>query len=70
AHEKQGRANLYRPIIEQQSVQSVALKHIIQKLFGGSAELLLARLVKDGGIDLGDVIKLRKKLKQRTGGTS
>ncbi|MYF75509.1 MAG: BlaI/MecI/CopY family transcriptional regulator [Gemmatimonadetes bacterium] len=63
AHEKQGRANVYRPIIEQQLVQSVALKYIIQKLFGGSAELLLARLVKDRGIDLDDVIRLRKKLK-------
>ena len=63
AHEKQGRANVYRPVIEQQLVQSVALKYIIQKLFGGSAELLLARLVKDGGIDLDDVIRLRKKLK-------
>ncbi|MYB57892.1 MAG: BlaI/MecI/CopY family transcriptional regulator [Gemmatimonadetes bacterium] len=63
AHEKQGRANVYRPVIDQQWVQSIALKYIIQKLFGGSAELLLARLVKDGGIDLDDVTRLRKKLK-------
>ena len=65
AHEKQGRANVYRPVIDQQRVQSVALKYIIQKLFGGSAGLLLARLVKDGGIDLDDVARLREKLKQR-----
>ena len=68
AHEKQGRANVYRPVIDQQRVQSVALKYIIQKLFGGSAGLLLARLVKDGGIDLDDVARLREKLKQRKGG--
>ncbi len=30
AHEKQGRANVYRPVIEQQLGQSVALKYIIQ----------------------------------------
>ena len=41
----------------------IGLKYIIQKLFGGSAELLLARLVKDRGIDLDNVIRLRKKLK-------
>ena len=62
-HKKQGRANVYRPIIEQHLVQSVALKYIIQKLFGGSAELLLARLVKDGGIGLDAVTMLCKKLK-------
>ena len=69
-HEKQGRANVYRPVIEQQSVQSSAMKHIIQKLFGGSTELLLARLVEDEDIDMDDVARLRKKLKQRKGGTS
>ena len=66
-HEKQGRANVYRPIIEQQRVQSSAMKHIIQKLFGGSTELLLARLVEDEEIDMDDVARLREKLKQRKG---
>ena len=61
---------LYRPVIEQQSVQSSAMKHIIQKLFGGSTELLLARLVEDEEIDLDDVARLREKLKQRKGDTS
>ena len=65
AHEKRGRANVYRPVIDQQSVQSAALKYIIQKLFGDSTELLLTRLVEDGGIDLDDVARLREKLKQR-----
>ena len=69
-HEKQGRANVYRPIIEQQRVQSSAMKHIIQKLFGGSTELLLARLVEDEEIDMDDVARLREKLKQRKGDTS
>ena len=66
-HEKQGRANVYRPVIDQQWVQSAALKYIIQKLFGGSTELLLARLVKDGEIDLDDVTRLGEKLKQCKG---
>ena len=69
-HEKQGRANVYRPIIEQQRVQSSAMKHIIQKLFGGSTELLLARLVEDEEIDMEDVARLREKLKQRKGDTA
>ena len=69
-HEKQGRANVYRPIIEQQRVQSSAMKHIIQKLFSGSTELLLARLVEDEEIDMDDVARLREKLKQHKGGTS
>lgn len=69
AHEKQGRANVYHPIIEQQRIQSSAMKHIIQKLFGGSTELLLARLIEDEEIDLDDVARWRETIKQRQGGT-
>ena len=65
---KQGRANLYRPAIEQEKVQSSAMKQMIQKLFGGSAEMLLARLVEEEEVDLEDMDRLREKLKQNKGG--
>ncbi len=67
---KQGRANVYRPAVEQQQIQVSAMKHIIQKLFGGSTEMLLARLVEEEDIDLDEVARLREKLKQPKGGLS
>ena len=67
---KQGRANVYRPAVEQQQIQVSAMKHIIQKLFGGSTEMLLARLVEEEEIDLDEVARLREKLKRHKGDLS
>lgn len=67
---KQGRANVYRPAVEQQQIQVSAMKHIIQKLFGGSTEMLLARLVEEEEIDLDEVARLREKLRRRKGDLS
>lgn len=67
---KQGRANVYRPAVEQQQIQVSAMKHIIQKLFGGSTEMLLARLVEEEEIDLDEVARLREKLRRHKGDLS
>jgi predicted transcriptional regulator len=49
--------------IEQGVVQKSAMKHMIQRLFGGSAEMLLARLVEEEQVDLAKVVRLQEKLK-------
>ena len=49
--------------IEQVVVQKSAMKHMIQRLFGGSAEMLLARLVEEEQVDLAKVVRLQEKLK-------
>ena len=67
---KQGRVNVYRPAVEQQQIQVSAMKHIIQKLFGGSTEMLLARLVEEEEIDLDEVARLREKLRRHKGDLS
>jgi predicted transcriptional regulator len=46
-HEEEGRGHRYFAAVKQHAAQDSALKHITNKLFNGSAELLLTRLVSD-----------------------
>ena len=62
---KQGKAKVYRALVRKVEVQTLALQHLIQRLFHGSADQLLARLIEDEHIDLTDLDELRQKLEQQ-----
>lgn len=61
---KQSRAKIYRAIIEREEIQSSAVQQMIDRLFGGSAEMLLARMVENEQVDLDELDRLRRKLRQ------
>jgi BlaI family transcriptional regulator, penicillinase repressor len=61
---KQSRAKIYRAIIEREEIQSSAIQQMIDRLFGGSAEMLLARMIESELVDLEGLDRLRKKLRQ------
>ena len=46
-HEREGRAYRYHPTVAQEEAGEHALRRIVDKIFQGSAELTLARLVRD-----------------------
>lgn len=46
-HEKEGRAHRYFPLIESAAAGGNALRRVMNKIFHGSAELLLATLVEN-----------------------
>ncbi len=62
---KQGKAKVFRALVLQAEVQTSALQNLIQRLFHGSTDQLLARLVEDEQIDLDDLDDLRRKLAQQ-----
>ena len=68
--QRQGRANVYCAAIAQDAVQTSALKQMVQRLFGGSPEMLLARLVEEEQLDLDEVERLREQLREQKGGTA
>ena len=45
-HEEEGRAHRYKPLVERAEAGGSALRRITRKLFSGSPELLLTRLVE------------------------
>ena len=60
---KKSKAKIYRALIPQQQAQTSAVQHLIQRLFHGSAEQLLLRLVEDDQISLEELERLQQQLK-------
>ena len=50
-HEKEGRAHRYFPVVEPEEAGGAALGRIVDKIFLGSAEMAVARLVSDRQLD-------------------
>ena len=61
-HEAEGRAYRYFPLVESGEAGGSALNRILEKIFGGSAELLLTQLVSDQNIPPGELTRMRKLL--------
>lgn len=59
AFRKEGRAKVYRPLVQESDVQKSAVRQVIDRLFSGSPDMLLAHLVDDEDVDLD---KLREEL--------
>jgi predicted transcriptional regulator len=61
-HEEEGRGHRYFSKVKRQAAQDSALRHITSKLFKGSAELLLTRLVSDRKLAPEELARMRKLL--------
>lgn len=66
-HEEEGRGHRYFAAVKQQAAQESALRHITSKLFKGSAELLLTRLVSDRALTPEQLRRMRKMLADHSG---
>jgi BlaI family penicillinase repressor len=67
SHEAEGRAHRYFPRIARQTARETALARLVDKLFHGSPDLLLAQLVADRDLSAADLRRLRKQLGQARG---
>jgi predicted transcriptional regulator len=67
AHTTEGRAHRYRPLVERAAAGGSALKRVTQRLFGGSPELLLTRLVEDEDLTDEELERMRDLLAERLG---
>lgn len=61
-HEVEGRAYRYFPVVQPQEAGGNALARILEKIFDGSAELLLTQLVADRNIPPRELARMRKLL--------
>lgn len=67
-HEVVGKAHRYVPLVAREQAGNSALGRIVDKIFGGSREMLLAHLVDGQGVTDEDVRKLRRVLNDRLKG--
>jgi BlaI family penicillinase repressor len=58
-HEARGKAYVYRAAVARQKVQRRALRTILSRFFGGSAEDLVLRLIEDERITAAQLDELR-----------
>lgn len=66
-HDNIGRAHRYEALIERDTAQSSALDALSNKLFNGSAELVVTRLVADEKLTAEQVGRIRKLIDERLG---
>jgi BlaI family transcriptional regulator, penicillinase repressor len=64
AHEKAGRAFVYRPLIDQSHVRQSAIRHLASRLFENSASLLVLNLLKDEQLDGHELERLKKLIEE------
>jgi len=64
-HESDGKAHRYVALVERDEAGRSALGRMVEKMFGGSRELLLAQLVEERGLSEDELKRLRKILNDR-----
>ena len=65
-HTEEGRGHRYFASVEQQTARKNALRHLTDKLFQGSSELLMTHLVAEQRLSPEQIRRLRKLLAART----
>ena len=74
-HDVRGKSYIYRPAVERAQAQRSALRNFLGRLFGGSAEDLVLRLIEDEVLTPAQLEQIRKSVqprrpKRRKGGSS
>ena len=69
-HEAEGKAHRYVPLVAHATARRSALQRLVDKLFHGSAELLVAELVRDRALDAEEVQRLAQSLRADDAGSS
>ena len=65
AHEARGKAFVYRPAVERAQAQRSALRNFLGRLFDGSAESLVLRLIEDEVLTPEQLEQIRKQAQSR-----
>ena len=62
-HEKEGRAFIYVPRVGKKEASTSALKHLLSRFFGGSAEALVLNLLDQEQIDAQELERIKARIK-------
>ena len=70
SHDSEGRAHVYRPLGDRVEAGESALRRLTKRLFSGSPELLLTRLVEDEELSDEELLRMQELLRRRLEGES
>lgn len=68
SHDEEGRAHRYSALVDRDLAQESALRALTHKLFKGSTELLLTRLVGNKKLSPAEIRRIRRLLDDTQGG--
>src|SRR5580704_3267008 len=63
-HIKDGRAHVYRPLVERAEASRSEIRHLANRFFKNSHEMLVLNILEDRGIDATELDRLRQLLEQ------
>ena len=63
---KEGRAFVYRPVVSRDQASRSAVRHLLGRFFGNSAEALVLNLLEDETLDEKERQRIRKLLEEDT----
>jgi BlaI family penicillinase repressor len=63
-HETHGRSHRYFAVVPENTARKHAVRHLIEKLFRGSSELLFAHLVSSERLSAADLRRIRAMVKK------
>jgi BlaI family penicillinase repressor len=64
AHQKQGRAFMYHPVVNRSAARTTALQHMIKGFFGGSPHALFQNLLADDQLDAMEIEAFKTMIQQ------
>lgn len=67
-HREEGRAYRYHPLVEREEAGARVLGRLVDRLFGGSPELLLTQLVSERELSEAQLERMRRLLDEKLGG--
>jgi predicted transcriptional regulator len=67
-HDAEGRTHRYYPLVDRMAAGESALKRLTRRLFSGSPELLLTRLVEDEDLSEDELRRMQELLRRRLAG--
>jgi predicted transcriptional regulator len=59
AHRQEGRAFVYRPLVDRREARRSAVRHLLSRFFDDSPELLVLNVIDEERIDLAELERLR-----------
>ena len=64
-HVKEGRAHIYKPMVEREQATRSEIRHLVHRFFGNSHELLVLNILEDRGLEAKELKRLRQLLQSK-----
>jgi predicted transcriptional regulator len=65
SHIQEGRAFIYKPVVDQKQARQSALKHLLSRFFNNSPELLVLNVMEQEALDLNELERLKKLVDEK-----